>query len=260
MRTLRNALLSLGFSLTLFLSAPLAAQYQPGLIRDLHPLVRIPSSTNLISNFSEVPPTGILDTLYSNQTTQEPTPLEKIQNTLGAPQTTVEAPSFAYRRPTGHDQFRNFERSAFGVYAVGRSVFVGLILQAENSPPDWGQGWGPYGERIASSYGRYVVGTGTRYGVAAMLHQDAKGYKCDCKGFMPRLKHALASSFTARAGDDGHRVISPAPIGAPYVAAFTELAWLPQRYGWKDGLRDGTYGLLYGIGENVAREFIPLNF
>jgi hypothetical protein len=252
----------LGLTLTLFVAASLRAQQDshPHIVGDPYPLTPTAPPPDVRPIFPAAPKSLDPNIPPPEVPAQPMSAIAKIEQVIGQDPIQVEAPSFTYRRPTGQQQLQNFERNAFGVYPIGRAVIVASILQAKNSPPDWQQGWGPFGERVASSYGRYVVGTGTRYGVAAILHQDAKPYKCDCTGLLPRLKHAVATSFTTRAGDDGHRVLSPAPIGAPYAAAFAELAWYPARYGWKDGLRDGSYGLLYGIGENIAREFIPRSF
>ncbi|MFZ0633995.1 MAG: hypothetical protein WA755_04065 [Candidatus Acidiferrales bacterium] len=186
--------------------------------------------------------------------------MSQIDKSIAGPPTPIEPSSQFYVKPTGIDQLRHFSRDAFGTYPLIRNGVVAGFLQAKDSPPDWGQGWSGYGERYVSQYGRFVIGTGARYGIAAALHEDAKFYRCNCSGIGPRLRHAIYSSFSARAGRDGHRILSPAPVAAPYVASFTQLTWYPSRYGPKDGFRSGNYGLLYGIAENIAREFIKLNF
>jgi hypothetical protein len=166
----------------------------------------------------------------------------------------------AYSRPTASERFAAFGREAIGPYTIIKTVAVAGVLQAQNSPPDWGQGAKGFGDRVGSEYGRFLAETGSRYLIAAAFGQDAKYYRCACTGFGHRLGHALKASFTARAGDDGHYVFSPAPIAAPYVGGFTELAWYPARYGWKDGIRFGSYGVLYSLGGNIAREFISAKF
>ena len=37
---------------------------------------------------------------------------------------------------------------------------------------------------------------------------------------------------------------------------FNTLAWYPERYSYKDGLRSGTKNLLTGFGINLVREFV----
>lgn len=166
----------------------------------------------------------------------------------------------AYSRPTASERFADFGREAIGPVTIIKTVGVAGVLQAQNSPPDWGQGAVGFGDRVGSEYGRFLADSASRYLIAAALGQDAKYYRCQCTGFGHRLGHALKASFTARAGDDGHYVFSSAPIAAPYVGSFTQLAWYPDRYGWKDAVRSGSYGYLYGIGGNLFREFVPKKF
>ena len=166
----------------------------------------------------------------------------------------------AYSRPTASERFADFGREAIGPVTIIKTVGVAGVLQAQNSPPDWGQGAVGFGDRVGSEYGRFLADSASRYLIAAALGQDAKYYRCQCTGFGHRLGHALKASFTARAGDDGHYVFSPAPIAAPYVGSFTQLSWYPDRYGWKDAVRSGSYGYLYGIGGNLFREFVPKKF
>lgn len=166
----------------------------------------------------------------------------------------------AYSRPTASEKWNHLVREAVGPYTLLKTAAVAGVQQAKNAPPDWGQGAAGFGDRVGSEYGRFLSETVSRYAIAAALRQDTLYYKCECTGVGHRLGHALYSSFTARAGDDGHRIISPAPIAAPYIGGMTELAWYPSRFGVKDGVRFGSYGFLYQVATNVAREFISAKF
>jgi hypothetical protein len=166
----------------------------------------------------------------------------------------------AYSRPTGAQKWSNFAHEAIGPYTLLKTLAVAGVLQAQNSPPDWGQGASGFGDRVGSEYGRFLAETGSKYVIAAALRQDTKYYRCECSGIGHRVRHAVISTFSARAGDDGHRIFSPAPIVAPYIGGFTQLAWYPSRFSYKDGFRFGNYGLLYDVGANLAREFISAKF
>ena len=155
--------------------------------------------------------------------------------------------SAGYSPPTGADYFRHFAVDSFGPSAIVRAVAIGIINQADNVPPDWGQGWGPFGERVGSAFGRSAVTTAALYGGAAITREDVEFYRCDCAGFFPRLKHAVWTTISARHGSQGERIFSPVPIIAPYAGAFTSLAWYPDRYGPKDALR-------WEIGRASCRE------
>jgi hypothetical protein len=162
-----------------------------------------------------------------------------------------------YHRPTHSEKFRNYLFDAFGPYSIIGSIGAGTIHQATNAPPDWGQGWQAWGARVGSAYGVSVVTQTTRYAFSELLREDTLYYRCECNGILPRAKHAVISTFTARAGEDGHRVISIPAIVAPYAGSETAaLLWYPSRFGPKDGFRMGNYNLLDQIGMNLGLEFI----
>jgi hypothetical protein len=163
-----------------------------------------------------------------------------------------------YQRPTEKVKLVNYFFDAFGPFPIVGSALVAGINQATNVVPEWGQGFGGYGRRWGSNYGIGAVTTTTRYGLAKLLGEDTLYYRCECKGFFPRLNHALFSTFTGRRGADGHRVFSVPSLVAPYVGTMTAVyGWYPERYNAKDGFRQGNYTLLAYAGGNVVLEFFP---
>jgi hypothetical protein len=181
---------------------------------------------------------------------------EDFATTPGTPKST-QYPDRTYKRPTEKTKLHNYFFDAFGPYPiVGASIAAG-INQADRTPPEWGQGAEGYGKRFASNFGIAIVSTTTRYGLAQAFHEDTLYYRCECKGFFPRLGHATISTFTARRGDDGHRVFSFPSLVAPYAGTMTAVyAWYPGRYGVQDGFRMGNYTLLGYVGQNLALEFL----
>ena len=160
-------------------------------------------------------------------------------------------------RPTQKTKFRNYAFDAFGPYPIVGAGIAAGIHQESNSPPEWGQGAEGYGKRIGSDFGIAAVATTTRYGLSEAFHEDAMYYRCECKGVFPRLRHAVISTFTARRGDDGHRVFSFPALVAPYAGTMTAVyGWYPGRYDYKDGFRMGNYSLLWYAGANIALEFL----
>ena len=107
-----------------------------------------------------------------------------------------------------------------------------------------------------SDFGIASVSTTTRYGLAQAFKEDTLYYRCERKGLLPRLRHAMISTLTARRGDDGHRVFSGPALIAPYAGTMTAVyAWYPDRYDGKDALRMGNYAMLGYVGGNIALEF-----
>jgi len=166
------------------------------------------------------------------------------------------SPVLAYTPPTEKEKLRLFVFDAFGPYAFATAAVAGGYQQATNSPPEWGGGAGPFGERVASNFGIELVTTSTRYGMAEILREDAAYYRCECKGLFPRLAHALISTVTARHGKDGNTIFSAPGLVSPYVGTIAALAWYPGRYGMKDAFRMGNYNLASQAAGNVAMEFI----
>lgn len=175
-----------------------------------------------------------------------------------APHPTHTTPgTISYTKPTGAQKFHNYLFDSFGPYAVAEAAFGGSIAQARNSPPEWGQGWGPYGQRVGSAFGVALVTTSTRYALAQAFHEDTIYYRCQCSGIFPRLEHALISTVTARRGEDGHRVFSFPALAAPYAGAMAAVrGWYPSRYEPMDGFRTGNYNLAIEAAKNVLLEFV----
>ena len=163
---------------------------------------------------------------------------------------------YIYVRPTQRTQLNNYIFDAFGPYPIAGSAIAAGINQFSDSPPEWHQGVEGYAKRFGSDFGMVAVGTTTRYGLAEALKEDTLYYRCECTGFLPRLRHAVLSTLIARRGEDGHRVFSVPALVAPYAGSVTGVyAWYPNRFGAKDAFRMGNYSMLGYIGGNVALEF-----
>ena len=165
--------------------------------------------------------------------------------------------ALTYTRPTEKTKLHNYFFDAFGPYPIVGAAFAAGINQADNTPPEWKQGAEGYGKRLGSNFAIAGVSTTTRYALAKAFREDTLYYRCECKGFFPRLSHAAISTFTSRRGDDGHRVFSFPALVAPYAGTMTAVyGWYPGRYGVKDGFRMGNYSLLGYVGGNIALEFL----
>jgi hypothetical protein len=200
---------------------------------------------------------GVLAPLGSAQSTMASNSSSSIAEDSDSPTIKQPASDVGYTRPTEKMKLRAYLFDAFGPYPMAGAAFVAGINQAEGTPPEWGQGAKAYGQRFGSNLAIAAVTTTTRYGLAEAFREDTLYYRCECKGFFRRMRHAVISTVTARRGEDGHRQVSMAAIVAPYAGTMTAVyAWYPARYGAKDALRMGNYNLLAFAGENIALEFI----
>jgi hypothetical protein len=81
-------------------------------------------------------------------------------------------------------------------------------------------------EEIASRATQRVAEVSVRHGLAAAMHLSTDDHYqfCECRGFGPRVGHALVASFTdSRA--DGSRALAVPRIAGSYAASFAGLAW-----------------------------------
>jgi hypothetical protein len=166
-------------------------------------------------------------------------------------------PALTYTRPTGKTKVKNYLFDTLGPYPIVVSALAAGINQAGNAPPEWKQGAEGYGKRFGSDFAVAAISTTTRYALAEAFREDPLYYPCECKGVFPRLGHAVISTFTARRGDDGHRVFSFPALVAPYAGTMTAVyGWYPGRYGAQDGFRMGNYSVAGYVAGNIALEFL----
>jgi hypothetical protein len=171
--------------------------------------------------------------------------------------TATPQPDLTYMRPPQATKLRNYLFDAFGPYPIVGAGIAAGINQADRTPPEWGQGAKGYSKRFGSDLGIAAVTTTTRYALSEAFHEDTLYYRCECKGVFRRLGHAVISTFTARRGDDGHRVFSFPDVVAPYAGTMTAVyGWYPGRYNYKDGFRMANYSVLGYVGGNIALEFL----
>jgi hypothetical protein len=163
-----------------------------------------------------------------------------------------------YRQPTEKARLHNYISWMFSPYSLASVTFVSGLHQAEHDPPDWREGWPGFGQRMASNFGTSLANATARYALSEALQEDTLYYRCQCRGFWPRMRHAVFSAAIARRGADGHSVFGLPELVSPYAGPFASVyGWYPSRYGWKDAIRMGNHGLLDEVGTNISIEFLP---
>lgn len=82
------------------------------------------------------------------------------------------------------------------------------------------------GDELAFRATKRVVGISVRHGLAAAMHlgTDTRYHPCECRGFGPRVAHALLETFTDRR-DGGGRALAVPRLAAHYAENLTALAW-----------------------------------
>jgi nitrate reductase NapE component len=171
--------------------------------------------------------------------------------------TTPAQPALTYTRPPQATKVRNYLFDAFGPYPIVGAALVAGFGQATNIGPKWGYGAEGYGRRFGSDFTIAAIGTTTRYALSEAFKEDTLYYRCECQGVLPRLRHAVISTLTARRGEDGRRVFSFPALVAPYAGTMAAVyGWYPHRYGARDALRMGSYSMVGYVAGNIGLEFL----
>ena len=170
--------------------------------------------------------------------------------------TTTQTTTPDYVFPTAEERFNRYVKDTVGPWRLLRTGAAAGIQQWQDSPEEWGQGMEGYGKRFASNFGRNVIQQSVTYGLDSALQLDTGFQRSKREGFVPRLKDALLQNVTSRTRS-GKRVISVPRFAGIYTGSIVATeTWYPDRYSYKDGLRNGTGTFLTGCGINVVREFL----
>lgn len=166
------------------------------------------------------------------------------------------APPVDYVRPDGKTRFKRYVNSVVGPVALGRQIARAGFATWQNSPEEWGPHWDGFGRRVASGFGKNVIKQSVTYGLDETLKLDSHFYRSKKKDMGSRLTNALISPVTAR-NANGKRVIGiPRLVGTYSSSIIAAETWYPNRYDYKDGLKNGTMSLGLSVGFNLIKEFI----
>jgi hypothetical protein len=141
------------------------------------------------------------------------------------------------------------------VTAAGVLV-VSAARQAGNSPK-YGQGWGPYGERVgataADGFSDILIGGGI---LPSLLHQDPRYFYQGTGTTGSRVRHAMFSPFVARY-DNGKWGPNFSSLGGDLASSALSNLYYPQS-NRGPGLVFGNFaiGTAERIGASLAQEFL----
>jgi hypothetical protein len=160
-----------------------------------------------------------------------------------------------YVRPTAEESFKRYLNKTVGTGLIG--VGIGATFQQlSNNPPEWEKTGKGFARRLGSNFGENVIQETVAYGIEETFKLDSKFYKSKKRDLGSRIKNGLLSGITART-PSGKRVFNPAPIIGAYTAnLISTQVWYPKRYGYKDGLRQGTQTIGFSIGFGLLNEFL----
>ena len=161
-----------------------------------------------------------------------------------------------YVFPSEKERLKRYINNTVGPFRLVRTAASAGIAQWQDSPEEWGQGMKGYGKRYASGLAQNAIQQTVTYGLDEALNLDTGFKKSKREGFFPRFKDAFVQNVTSRKRN-GDRVVSVPRFAGVYTGSIVAReTWYPDRYSYKDGLRNGTATLLAGFGINLIREFV----
>jgi hypothetical protein len=158
---------------------------------------------------------------------------------------------------TQKDRFQMYLLSVGGpVPLLGEAAGAG-ISQWKNAPPEWGQGWGAYGERYGSNLAYNGIRQTITYGASIALHEDTRYFASGKHGVWARTGYAILSTFTAR-HPNGRQSFSYSNVGGVIGASGIASIWGPRSWQGFNNIAENA-GISFGATAalNVVREFLP---
>ena len=129
--------------------------------------------------------------------------------------------------------------------------------QWENTPKEWGQGWGAYGERFGSNLAYNAVRQTITYGTSIAFREDNRYFASHKHGFWARTGYAVLSTVTAR-HPDGREAFSVSSVTGIVGASAISSIWGPRSWQGVGNISENA-GISFATtaGFNIVREFLP---
>jgi hypothetical protein len=157
---------------------------------------------------------------------------------------------------TGRERLNSYVERTFT--SKSRLVFL-FVDTAEDhlqrQPKEWDLGGSGLAARLGSNYGRRLIRNTIELGAGALLSEDSRYRPSTEPGIAPRMRHAVASAFTARV--DGHRRPAYATLAALTATAFIVSVWQPRRFSACEVMRGVSFSLLDRVPDRLLDEFSP---
>ncbi|MEZ5345068.1 MAG: hypothetical protein R2681_05865 [Pyrinomonadaceae bacterium] len=167
----------------------------------------------------------------------------------------VKKQSSTYARPTAKKRFKRYLNSTIGPFSIAKQAASAGYSTYTNSPEEWGKNGSGFTRRFASNLGKNAINKTTVYALDEAFELDSHFYRSKNRSFGSKIKNAFLSPVTAR-NKSGKRVIGiPRLAGAYGSAVIARETWYPDRYSYKDGVRDATISLGVGAAVNLFKEF-----
>ena len=155
-------------------------------------------------------------------------------------------------------KYKLFFKSATDPWPFLLAGVVSSFDQATNSPPEWGQGWGPYAQRFGADYSDYFIGNFFGNAVLpSLLHEDPRYFQKGKGKVISRIFWAAGSSFWCKR-DNGGWGPNYANVAGNFIGAAIGRAYHPpSERDVRDTLMDGLTVTIEGMPGAELIEFWP---
>lgn len=137
-----------------------------------------------------------------------------------------------------------------------RSTLTAVPAHLSNSPRDYGQGWGAFGERYANTFVTYSLQDTAGQGLAALAHYEMRYIQCKCTGFFPRIGHAMLFNVVTY-DQNGKKVFNWPAIGGAYAIGMLSTTYTPNEKWSAQGIQAGNNAFVFGFASSLIQEFLP---
>ena len=161
-----------------------------------------------------------------------------------------------YTRPEAGERFKKYVDNTVGLSALLGPAVSATFRQIKNTPPEWKKTGSGFTKRFGDSFGRNFVNQTVTYGLDEALKLDSNFYLSQKRDFKSKFSNSVVSAFTARTSSGKRTIGAPRIIGTYSGAIVANEVWMPKRFTYKDGLRDGSISLGTRVLFNLVREFI----
>jgi hypothetical protein len=137
-----------------------------------------------------------------------------------------------------------------------KRMFDATIDQERGVPAQWDDGWGGYAERWASREGQFIASNSLAALGDAKLGYEPRYDQCRCRGFWPRMRHAMVRNFVTYDHTEMERRPQWALYGGAFGGGMISAAWKPQpRNAFAEGGRAVLGQAGWGVLANFFTEF-----
>jgi hypothetical protein len=155
------------------------------------------------------------------------------------------------------EKFKYRVVGSFGIRGLLGNTVGAAIGQATNTPGEWGQGWGAYGERYASGLGGTLSRQVFAFTLESALHEDPRYFPSQERSKRARVRNVLKSVIITHT-DSGDTQFAYARVISAFGAGQLVNAWQPRSNGHvSDGLERAFIVLGVDAGFDLLQEFVP---